>query len=68
MPEPKTEAEAIALLIRNTLELYMQCNIVDHDVIAQDIAAINMLAQHIDCPSGYAAFRVGDRYYIGEPA
>lgn len=63
MPEPKTEAEAIALLIRNTLELYQQMEVTSVDIAMQDVAALNMFAEH-----PFAAFRIGDRYYIGEPA
>jgi len=64
MPEPKTEAEAIALLIRNTLELYMQMEVTSADVVWQDIAALNLLSD----PPHWQPFKVGDRYYIGEPA
>lgn len=66
MPEPETEAEAIALLIRNTLELYQQMEVTSYDIAMQDVAALNMVDTGMS--GRFAAFRVGDRYYIGEPA
>lgn len=63
MPEATTDQEAVAILIRNTQELYMQIEVTSPDIAAQDISAIRLLSAEGE----YAAFKVGDRYYIGEP-
>lgn len=64
MPEATTDQVAIAILIRNTQELYMQVEVTNPEIAAQDISAIKLLSAEGE----FAVFKVGDRYYIGEPA